>query len=194
MRATKSFTLAMIAVLGLTAVCAAAADQKPPATKSFPPKDTVVVTPAPEPTTATAIRGRPSISRLQNLDRAGKQLRQQVQTLSASVAQSGWNAVLRAHDAEPINDAVGELKREVNALQASNGAASYATGQRLCSDLQLQLVQLGAAEQALGAAGDAPRATAALTQMSALLDRVIHTIETLPPCCTEGICCQVGIQ
>lgn len=189
----KTLTLAMIVVLGLTAVCAVAADQKP-ATQSWPPKNTVVVTPAPEPTTTRAIRGRPSTSRLQSIGSRANQLKQQAQALRTTIVQSDWNAVLRAHDAAPINDAVGELTREINALQTSNGAASYATGQRLCIELQQQLVQLGAAEQALGAARDAPGASAALTQMSVSLDRMIQRIDTLPPCCTEGICCHVGIQ
>jgi hypothetical protein len=190
----KKFTRAMIAVLGLTAVWAAAADKKPPVTTSFPPKDTVVVTPAPEPTTTMAIRGRPSTSRLQNIGQSAKQLKQRAAALSASVTQSGWNDAQRASGAAPINDAVGDLTREVNALQASNGTATLDTGRRLANDLQTQLVQIGAAEDALDGARDASAATAALTQMSASLDKVNLTIDTLPPCCTEGICCHVGIQ
>jgi hypothetical protein len=190
----KTFTLATIAVLGLAAAGAAAADKKPPATAPWPPKNTVVVTPAPEPTTTMAIRGRPPTGRLQTIGTRANQLQQQTQTLRTSIVQLGWNAVLRTDGVEPINDAVGALAREVKGLQTISGASNYSTGNRLASDLQRELTQITAAEQALSAARDTPGASAALTQMSVSLDKMIKTIDTLPPCCTEGICCHVALQ
>lgn len=71
-----------------------------------------------------------------------------------------------------------QLRQQVQALSASAS----------------QLAQITAAEQALGAARDAPGASAALAKMSVSLDEMIQRIDTLPPCCTEGICCHVGIQ
>ena len=158
------------------------------------PPVTVTVTAAETATTATAIRGRPSTSRLESIGRNARQMKQQVQTLRTNIAQSGWNDALRANGAGPINGAVDELTREVDALLAKNSSATFDTGRRLAMDLQTQLAQLGAAEQALAGARDATVATAALTQMSASLDKVILTIDTLPPCCTERTCCYVGIQ
>ena len=190
----KTLTLTMIAVLGLAAVCAAAADKKAPPSAPWPPPNTVVVTGSPEKTTTVAIRGKPPTGRLQKLDQTGKQLRQQVQTLSASVAQSGWNGTQRTNGTASIRTGIDDLAREMSALQASNGGANYSTGLKLAGDLQQDLAQITAAEKALGAARDAPGASAALTKMSVSLDKMIMTIDTLPPCCTEGICCHVGIQ
>ena len=185
--------LQVITVLVLAAMAAAAADKKksPPPTTTQPPV-TVTVTAAETATTATAIRGKPS--RLESIGRSAKQAKQQVQALRTNIAQSGWNDALRANGAVPINGAVGELTGEVDALLAKNSSATFDTGRRLAMDLQTQLAQLGAAEKALAGARDATVATAALTQMSASLDKMILTIDTLPPCCTERTCCYVGIQ
>lgn len=182
----------LITALALAAIAAPAADKKKTKTSTTTTPPPITVT-ASEPTTAIAIRGRPP-TQAQNISRGAKQLKQQVQTLRTNIAQSGWTAELRVHGAEPVGSAVGELTREVNALQASNGGAAFDTGRHLAVDLQTQLAQLASAEQALGGARDAMAATTALTQMSASLDKMIQRIDTLPPCCTEGICCHVGIQ
>jgi len=182
----------LISALALAAIAVPAADKKQAKTSTTTTPPVITVT-ASEPTTAIAIRGRPS-TQAQNIGRGAKQLKQQVQTLRTNITQSGWTAALRTQGAGPIHGAVGELAREVNSLQASNGGAGFDTGRHLAVDLQTQLAQLASAEQALDGARDAMAATTALTQMSASLDKMIHRIDTLPPCCTEGICCHVGIQ
>jgi hypothetical protein len=175
------------------AVVASAAEKKPSTPTSTRPP--VIVEPtASEGSTASAIRGRPATGRLQSIGLSAKQLKQTSEALRGNIRQSGWSDAQRVKEAGPINGACGDLAREINALQADNGAATYKTGSSLAADLQLQVAQVAAAGQSLGEARNANSATQALTQLSASLDKIIVTIQTLPPCCTEGICCHVGFN
>lgn len=153
-----------------------------------------VVPTASEPNMPGAIRGRPESNRLRDLDHKAKQLKRQVQSLQASVRQSGWDNKRQASGVKSIHTALAQLGRDVKAFQDNNGSAQFQTGKRIAMDLQQQLTQIGGAAKTLGAARDAHTATGALTQISASLDNVMRSLETLPLCCTERICCYVGFR
>lgn len=149
---------------------------------------------ASESTMPGAIRGRPESNRLRDLDHKAKQLKRQVGSLQASVARSGWNSARHASGMRSIHTAIAELGSDIKAFQQSNDSAQFQTGKRQGDEWQRQLTQIGRAAKTLGAARDANTAISALTQISASLDNVIRSLETLPLCCTERTCCYVGFR
>jgi hypothetical protein len=118
----------------------------------------------------------------------------QARALQASVSKGGWNSSLHATSVNGLRSAVASLQQDVTAFQANNRAANFQDAVGVSNNLQQHLNQVNGSLNNLGAARDANGAVGVLTQISASLDTIIRTIDTLPPCCTEGICCHVGLK
>ena len=137
---------------------------------------------------------QPSTHTLLSIDTRAKNMNFQVRALQASVKQSVWNSGLQANNVSSLRTALAGLRQDVTTFQDNNRAANFQDAVRISNDFQQQLNQVAAGLDNLAGARDAASAQGALSQISIRLDTILNTIDTLPPCCTEGICCHVGFR
>jgi hypothetical protein len=172
----------LVAILGLTEIgIAVAATPEPPRPSATPGVQPGARMPA-----------QPTI--LQSMGAKARNLSVQARSLQASASKVGWNSSLQANNVNNLRTAVAGLQQDVTAFQANNRAANFQDAVSVSNNLQQQLNHISGSLNNLGNARDANGAVGALTQISASLDSIIRTIDTLPPCCTEGICCHVGFK
>jgi methyl-accepting chemotaxis protein len=131
---------------------------------------------------------------LQSMGGKARNLNIQARSMQTTVGKSGWNSALQANNVNKLRTAVAGLQQDLSVFQTNNRAANIQDAVRVSNDLQQRLNQVTQSLNNLSNVHDANGAVGALTQISASLDGIIRTIETLPPCCTEGICCHVGFK
>lgn len=177
---------------------AASSGSKP---KDPPPKTRGSDIKASEGDTNMAIRGRPatgakggqSVNSLHRLGNRVKGMGSQTGSLQARLNQGGWNSALQSQ----INSLRGghaALRQEAEKFQANNRGSNFQAGIQFSNDLRLRLNEINIAMNNLGQARDASSAGRALSQLAVSLNSILKTMETLPLCCTEGICCHVGFR
>jgi hypothetical protein len=140
-----------------------------------------------------ASEGGQSVNSLRSIGNRVKGMGSQVSSLQARLNQAGWNSALQSQ-LNSLRDGYAALRQEVGNFQANNRSSNLQTGIQFSNDLRLRLNEINLAINSLGPARDASSAGRALSQMSVSLNSILKTMETLPPCCTEGICCHVGFK